>query len=201
MGIINRVLLCFNEKFHCIKNNFGFLGFYLPGYHLHFDHMTKKILFVMSMSLLAMHLTAQEHDHHEAMDHEHHHAHEIGVSVSPVYFTKAEELSLSTHFHYTYNFPQTRFGLGVGYERIFDEHKHNFIGAEFSYRLVHPLSISLSPGIAFEGEHPDEKQFALHVESVYEFELGAFHLGPSLEMAYHPEDFHISLGLHIGLGF
>ena len=27
------------------------------------------------------------------------------------------------------------------------------------------------------------------------------HIGPALEFAYEPEDFHISLGIHLGYGF
>lgn len=161
--------------------------------------MTRKILLFCFMFTTFYHAVAQD-DHEHDHEHEHHHAHEIGVSASPVYFMKAGELSLATHIHYTYYFPETKFGLGLGYERIFDEHKHNFVGAEFSYRLIHPLSFSLSPGVTFEGEHPDEKAFALHFETVYEFEIGNFHLGPVFEMAWHSEDYHISLGVHLGLG-
>ena len=36
---------------------------------------------------------------------------------------------------------------------------------------------------------------------LYEFEFESFHIGPLLELAYHPEDFHISLGIHVGWGF
>lgn len=147
-----------------------------------------------------MDLAAQEHVHNVEHDSEHHHVHEIGVSVAPVYFTKAEEYSVATHFHYTYNFPHTKFGLGLGYERIFDEHKHNFVGLELSYRILHPLSLSFSPGLSFEDEHSDEKEFAFHFETVYEIEFGSFHLGPVMELSYHPEDLHISFGVHIGLG-
>jgi len=99
-----------------------------------------------------------------------------------------------------YNFPETKFGLGIGYEHIFDEHKHNFVGMEFHYRPVHRLTLNFSPGVVFEGNHGDEKEFAIHFETVYEFEFGVFHLGPVLELAWHPEDFHIGLGLHVGLG-
>lgn len=43
--------------------------------------------------------------------------------------------------------------------------------------------------------------FTFHIESTYEFEFKNIHLGPAIEFAYDPEDFHISLGLHIGYGF
>jgi hypothetical protein len=43
--------------------------------------------------------------------------------------------------------------------------------------------------------------FALHAKTAYEFELKNFHLGPALEFAYDPKDFHVSLGLHVGIGF
>ena len=58
----------------------------------------------------------------------------------------------------------------------------------------------MSPGITFEGDASDIN-FALHIETNYEFELNDFHLGPVLELATDPEDIHLSLGLHIGYGF
>ncbi len=151
-----------------------------------------SVIFLFSFASLAQN---QEYNH--AHEDEHHHGHEIGASITPVYFANEAELSISTHLHYVYNFEHTKLGLGVGYERVFDEHKHNFIGVELNYRPVHRLTFSLSPGVVFEG---DEKDFALHFETVYEFEFGAFHIGPVLELAWHPEDYHIGLGIHIGLG-
>ena len=35
----------------------------------------------------------------------------------------------------------------------------------------------------------------------HEFEIKNIHIGPALEFAYEPEDFHISLGIHLGYGF
>lgn len=157
------------------------------------------ILFTMLFAVLSSYSQNPEnHDQH----HNHNHANnEIGLSVSPVYFVNEEEVSLAMHLHYVYYFPHTKFGLGLGYERVLDEHKHNFIGIAGNYRPIPELTLNLSPGIAFEGEHKDEKEFAIHFETVYEFELGAFHLGPVVEFAWHPEDIHIGFGIHLGLGF
>ncbi len=109
-------------------------------------------------------------------------------------------MNIATHLHYVYNFPDTKAGIGIGYERIFDEHKHNFIGVEFNYRPIHELTFNISPGISFESKEKAEKEFAVHFETVYEFEVGTFHIGPLLELAYHPENFHCSIGIHLGLG-
>ena len=155
-----------------------------------------KKIFVLTIFLSINYcLFAQHHNH------EHKHVHEIGASVSPLYFVEESEFSAAVHLHYVYNFPHSKFGLGIGYERIFDDHKHNFVGLELNYRPVHSLVLNLSPGMAYEGEHKDEKEFAIHFETVYEFEFGAFHVGPAFEFAYHPEDIHLSLGIHVGLGF
>ena len=166
--------------------------------------MRKRITTIIAGLIISTFTLAQEHEHHHEDDHDHQHdhrhVHEIGASAGPVYFFNAGEFSFATHLHYVYNFPQSRFGLGFGYERIFDEHKHNFAGVEFNYRVIHPLTLSISPGIVWEGTEEGEAGFGLHGEAVYEFELGAFHVGPMIELAWHPEDWHISSGIHIGLG-
>jgi hypothetical protein len=122
----------------------------------------------------------EEHTH----NHIYHHKNEIGVAVSPVYFFGENE---------------SKFAVGLGYERIFDEHKHQTIRIVGSYRIAEPLSINLSPGITFEGG--EELHFAFHIETTYEFELGNYHIGPAIEFAYDTEDYHISAGIHIGYGF
>ena len=163
------------------------------------------ILLIFSTSVLFAQASQAEtitHNHSNEHENDHHDdKHEIGVSLAPVYFLKEKELSMAVHMHYTYNIPETKFGLGLAYEHIFDEHRHNFLGVEGSFRPVHPLSFSVTPGITYEGKDFDEKQFAVHFETAYEFELSKLHVGPALEFAYHREDFHISLGLHFGFGF
>ena len=136
------------------------------------------------------------HDH----DHDDEHRNELGVALSPVYFLKEEAVAFGLHVHYIHYFGHSQFGLGLGYERIFDEHQHNTVGVVASYRPWHGLSFNVSPGLTFEAES-NEANFAVHLESTYEFEFKNIHLGPAFEFAYDKEDIHISLGLHIGFGF
>lgn len=144
---------------------------------------------------------AQQTDAHEGHDHHEHHKNEIGIANSPVYFVKEKELSYSLHIHYSHTISATKFALGIGYEKIFDEHQHNSIGIVGSYRPVEGLSFNLSPGISFEGSEYSDMSFALHIETSYEWEINDFHVGPVFEFAHDSEDNHISLGIHIGYGF
>ncbi|MBL4623661.1 MAG: hypothetical protein JKY42_00720 [Flavobacteriales bacterium] len=157
--------------------------------------MNYYFIFLLILGGNVLSAQSDEHDHH---DHDHH-KNEIGIANSPVYFVKEKEFSYGLHIHYMQTISDSKFGLGVGVERIFDQHKHNTIGVIGSYRPTEKLSINLSPGITFEDN--SKVNFALHFETSYEFEIRNFHIGPALEFAYDPEDYHISLGLHIGYGF
>ena len=128
------------------------------------------------------------------------HKNEIGIANSPVYVLKEKEFAYDLHAHYIRGLKETKFGIGIGYERIFDEHNHNTIGVILSYALLEPLDLSLSPGITF-ADNDANLNFGIHLEALYEFEIGIFHIGPVAEFAYAVEDYHVSLGLHFGFGF
>lgn len=172
--------------------------------------MSRHFLISIVFTLLAAHSYSQadEHDHeheHESdqdkEEHEHdHHKNEIGIANSPVFFIGENEFAYGLHIHYIRRLGHSKFGLGVGYERIFDFHKHNTFGLVASYRPILGLSFNASPGFSFEDNNPGII-FALHLETAYEFEIKNFHIGPAFEFAYDPEDMHISLGLHVGYGF
>ena len=146
-------------------------------------------------------LNAQDMEKTAVIDHHEHHRHEVGIANSAVFFLNEKEFSYGLHAHYIHNFPETRLGIGVGYERIFDEHKHNSLGVVLSYRPVNKLSLSVTPGFAFEGSGSGDLNFALHLETLYEFQIEDMHVGPLLEFASDSEDVHFSAGVHIGLGF
>ena len=155
------------------------------------------VLIFSAMAYAPLYSQHADHEGHSAHDH---HKNEIGVANAPVYFVKEKEVAYGLHLHYVRNISHTKFGIGLGYERIFDEHKHNTYGLVFTYRPINRLTFNLSPGITSEDQEPD-LNFALHFETSYEFEFHNFHIGPVFELAYDPEDIHISLGLHIGYGF
>ena len=68
------------------------------------------------------------------------------------------------------------------------------------YRPIEKLSFSASPGLASEDKN-SKVNFALHLEISYEFEFKNYHIGPMFEFASEPEDYHLSLVLHLGYGF
>ncbi len=139
-------------------------------------------------------LFSEEHSHNC-------HTHEIGIGAVPTYLINEEEVAFGLHLHYVYSFEHTDFGIGLGYERIFDEHGHNTLGIAFNYKPIENLSFNLIPGLAFGDDGFDHSEFAFHIESLYEFKIGEVHIGPLFEYAFESHGNHISFGIHLGIGF
>lgn len=147
-------------------------------------------------------LLAQEHETEDGHHHHHHHAkNEIGVANNLVYLGEEGDLAYGLHLHYIRNIKDSRFGVGLGYEQIFDDHLHRNVGIVGSYRVLRGLILNVSPGITFIGQTEPEKIFAFHIELTYEFELGPVHLGPVLEYAFSGHGYHLSAGLHLAYAF
>lgn len=183
--------------------------------------MIAKTVFAMCLFLGLSHLAltqdstsnSHRHEHIEGCKHDHFHTNELGVSLAPVYYLKAKEnpINFGLHAHYVRRLGQTRFGAGLGFEYIFDEHRHQTYSAVFQYSPTYQLHLVAAPGIAIEthheeDEHEEEEEhheaaFAIHLEAVYEFEIGPIDIGPSAEFAYDTHDIHLSLGVHIAFPF
>ena len=118
-----------------------------------------------------------------------------------LYFLNEKEFAYGLHVHYMYNFEDTWFSAGVGYERIFDEHGHNTVGVLGNFMPFDGFNITLMPGIGFEDHERSDVYFALHLEMLYEFGIGDFHIGPTVGFGYEPEDIHLGAGIHLGYGF
>ncbi|HQP75870.1 MAG TPA: hypothetical protein PL069_00610 [Saprospiraceae bacterium] len=141
-----------------------------------------------------------QHDYEHQEGHEHH-KNEIGVVVAPAYFTHTREFNFGLHLHYLRSLGESKFGVGAGYERIFGDHAHHFLGVVAAYRPTGAFSLILSPGLAYEDAKHAGPQFGLHIEAVYEFDIKGIHIGPVFEFSYDADDIHISPGIHIGIGF
>ncbi len=159
-----------------------------------------KLLVCFSCLTTTLSTTAQSSDSLSYKNNHRFHKHEIGVAASPPYFIKEKIISAGFHAHCVYNIPKTKFGIGLSYERILLKPKHNTFGLVTSVRPTEKFNFSLSPGITFEDKN-STPFFSLHAEVSYEFEIGHVHIGPAFEFAYDPNDYHISLGIHIGFGF
>ena len=163
--------------------------------------MKSKLILIYLMTIVPVKLYSQTTEHSDSyLNYHEHHKNEIGIGNSPVYFLKEKLFAYGLHIHYSRNIPRTKFGLGFGYERIFDEHRHNTFGLLASYSPFEKLHFALSPGLTFE-DKDSKANFALHLETSYEYGIKNLHIGPVFEFAYDPEDFHLSLGLHAGFGF
>ena len=150
---------------------------------------------------LAIPLIVQAQDHVHLDKHHSHDRNEVAISNNLVFLGMDKELSFGVHLHYLRNFGETKFGYGLGYERIFDEHGHHTISIAGSYRPFHDLVLMVSPGITFDDFREEHFDFSIHLEAGYEFEIKHFHLGPVLGVAFIPGDYHLSLGIHLGYGF
>lgn len=160
--------------------------------------MRIKILRTVSLFILLtiypIHLFSQEENHHN-----HHHHTELGIANSMVLLGHEQEWAYGLHLHLIRNIGHSNFGLGLGYERIFDDHGHNSIGIVGSYSPVDGLHLNLAPGLAFEDGEFSEAKPALHIETSYGFRIGNSHIGPLWELAFDSQRYHMSFGLHIGL--
>ena len=157
----------------------------------------KLSAFFIALILFSAHAKAQ----HE--DHEHKHAqNEIGISNNIVYNFHEKESAYSIHLHFIRTLKKNnKFGFGVGYERIFDDHKHNALSIILLYRPIEHFSVNFAPGVSWLATENNSAKPSLHLEGLYEWEFGNFHLGPLVGIAFNTEDLHASLGLHMAIGF
>ncbi len=139
----------------------------------------------------------------DSIENTHSHEHsknELGISISPAYFVNEKVFTFAMHVHYTRLIPKTKFGIGASFERIVLDPKHSTFGLVIAYYPLEKISFAVSPGLTFEDTNRSAL-FALHLETTYQFDIGKFHIGPAFEFAYDPNDYHLSLGVHVGYGF
>lgn len=159
----------------------------------------KQIFLATIFIFTSIVLYSQNHDH----DEEHHHSeYEFGFSNGIVFNFTESEAAYGVHIHFIKTISKSdKLGLGVGYERIFDDHKHNAVSIILLYRPIEHFSVNLAPGVSWLSTEKKSAKPSLHIEGLYEWEFGSFHIGPLVGIAFNTEDFHSSAGLHLAFGF
>lgn len=139
---------------------------------------------------------AQHHDHD-------HHLNHLGIGTGITSFISEDHSALGYHIHYMRRFnDHSPLSLGLGYEGIAGDHPHHSISALIGYSPFEGLSIKVGPGLTFVDEDGhNESSLSGHLELMYEFELGDFHLGPMIGYGNDGDESHATIGVHVGLGF
>ena len=161
--------------------------------------MMRQVILLLFFILSSIVAFSQDHDDHL----EHHHPElEFGFSNGVVYNFTEKEAAYGIHLHVIKTVSKSdKFGLGFGYEAIFDDHKHNAASFILMYRPIEHLLFNFSPGFSWLATQNNSLKPSIHFEGLYEWEFGNFHMGPLVGIASNFEDLHGSVGLHLAIGF
>ena len=168
--------------------------------------MISRLLLLFSILFISFCGYTQHEQKIESHQHEEGHIHnrnEISIAVGVVPLPEEDKVTAGIHLHYVRGVGSSnRFGIGIGFETILDEHKHYTVSAVFQYRIYKGLFIGYGPGIMIKKENSEtELQFAQHFELAYEFEVGKFHIGPMAEVGGENNAVHYMIGVHFGMDF
>lgn len=166
--------------------------------------MNKPVfIIILLFVILPVTLFSQEDVHPEEGHTHSHKKNEISAGVGVVTLQHEDELAAGLHLHYVRGVAfHDKLGVGLGFETIFDEHKHYTISAVFQYRVYKGWSVAYAPGLLMVKEDGIwEYQFAQHFETAYEWEIGKFHIGPMAEIGVEPHGTHYMIGVHFGIDF
>ena len=166
------------------------------------SHFTLNALFLGFLMLLSLFGSGQNHHDHDNHFHADEHKYHIGFGVAATHITGEPGIAPGIHVHFIRQLgSQNRWGLGLGFEGILDEHSHNGLNLLVNYKPLKQLSINAGPGIIFS-EHDGEREISpgFHTEIIYEINLGKLHLGPMAGFGIDKEASHFSVGVHVGIG-
>jgi hypothetical protein len=167
-----------------------------------FKNNIKSMVYIACLNFLVISVAGQvsELDHDDMHDvHKYH----LGVGIAGTYLNGEQLLAPGIDLHILRQLGHKQnWGLGLGYEIVIKENIHNNISLMGNVHPVKYLAINAGPGFTF-GKHDGETEFspALHTEVVFEFDINKIHLGPVAGFGIDKEEWHYSLGVHVGYGF
>ena len=149
--------------------------------------MNRLLLLLLISSIITQ---AQEsHD-------EHHH---VGISGGITGVFPENNYIPGAHIHYSYLFKikNIQMGIGAGLEYLMDKHQHIGTDLSLSFFPAEDFELNIAPGVVFANNN---YEYATHIEIIYNFDINLIHLGPVIETAFSKDDFHLSVGIHMGIG-
>lgn len=154
----------------------------------------QKLLIIVFITTLSFISFAQEYEH----DHK---ANEIGFGLGASLNIEERNWAPNLHIHYIRAFGEHhKYGLSAGFENIFDVHQHKSLTIGAHYNIFDLITFGLAPGIS-KSSNEENWEYTIHFEAVSEFELGKIHLGPMAEYGIGQDHSHLTVGLHLGIGF
>jgi len=165
--------------------------------------MNRTILLLVTLFWMIPLLGAAGEPEHGHVHQDDLHRFHLGFGTAATQVIGESGIAPGLHLHVIRQFgEERRWGVGLGYEAIVDKHLHNGLNLLLNVKPLERLAFNIAPGISF-GKHDGETEVlpAAHFEAIYEFDLAGIHLGPMIGAGIDREDAHLSVGLHIGLGF
>lgn len=127
---------------------------------------------------------------------------ELGYSTNISYLKYEAAFAPQLSLYYSRNISGF-FAIGAGYSAIFDEHFHNTLHLNTTFRLYRELFFSIKPGIVFKHNHGQAQTlYSLGFSSNYQFQINKkIHIGPKAEVVVVQDDMNYLLGFNMGLSF
>lgn len=148
-----------------------------------------------------------------AQEHSHAGKNEVGISTGVFYAVDDKDWGGGIHLHYFRSIGKSnRWAVGGYLEQAWFEDSHVSVGIGAKFEVLERLCLGAFPGVTLARHHHEEEggtdkartkgEFSMHWELVYDLiEWKLFHLGPVLDYSWSKNDSHITLGVHIAVGF
>ena len=126
---------------------------------------------------------------------------EIAMSTGPFYSIGEGSVLYGLMIQYIRKIRNSRFGLGLGYEKLWDRNKHSTVGLVGVCRPVENLAISALVGVTYLSQPESNSTFGVHTEIAYRVQWKYLLVGPFSELGYSNKSAHVSIGIKAGLKF